>query len=849
GFDNTRETLIVRDPYRRHTHEFRSEQSLEHYASSGPRGMAMVPVDKGSLLEGVELPEADLYDVLYRLNEALDRHDRSKAAAELAVLQGLSPDHRLTLQAQRTLAIYDANSTEQLVAIEKLLLQFPKDANLQLSHLSCLRNLVSREKRLEKLKETCAAKDSDPLLWREYAYELSLDAREFTNAMRWLKRVDRARPMDSYSIHLRANILWNQREFAESCELYRFAASLDDKKEFLASSYLTASRSLKQTESALAFLADRFHRYGKLSHQPVTTLFWAYTELSRLREAFEVLEKALALRPEDGELFLYAADAYARYNQPERAWALLKCAEARTQRSNWLRTSGVLADYAGDLKSALVHWRTVLELEPLALDAYRGVARLTAETEGYPATLQLLEQACERFPHHFSLHTIWIDWLRREGDAAIEPVLRRLTEIDPINAWARRELAFTLGQLGKWEEAFIEAELAIQLEPSDSYSFNVRGWLHLHSNAVEKAKPDLHKAISLSVDNGPAINNLLQACSSLAERKEAVAFVEQELIRQVVFGDGLLEFRNVARPIHEPAELLASLQAALAARPDLWHAWSAVIQQLTDMQRLDEAMQLATKATEQFPLLPRLWIDFARIHRARLDSESEVSAIEKAVQLSPGWGFAVRQLCEAHERRSDLRSARAVMERHIGLAPLDSFSHGYLADVLWKSGEKSAALDRLQQALQINSEYDWAWSTANRWARELNQPNLVQEMARNLTISRPGQPQNWIVLARTLDWGTETDAEEALKALDRAIELNPRHVDAWDLKAGLLTDLRRFEEALKACRPKVFGARIPTSLRSREAWVVMRQGQMKQAIRLLQGVSPTIHPITGPGNN
>ena len=55
-------------------------------------------------------------------------------------------------------------------------------------------------------------------------------------------------------------------------------------------------------------------------------------------------------------------------------------------------------------------------------------------------------------------------------------------------------------------------------------------------------------------------------------------------------GGGL--FRDVAYRVLDPEDLLARLREAQAARPDLWHAWSALIQQLADMQRLDEALSL-----------------------------------------------------------------------------------------------------------------------------------------------------------------------------------------------------------------------------------------------------------------
>ena len=125
---------------------------------------------------------------------------------------------------------------------------------------------------------------------------MSADAREHPEALRLLKRVLRARPAQANTLYLVANVLWNQRQFARATELYRFAACLDDKKEHLARAYFTATRFLKQTDTALAFLADRFRRFGKRSGEPAMTLFWAHSQMDQMTAAFLVLESAVQLR-------------------------------------------------------------------------------------------------------------------------------------------------------------------------------------------------------------------------------------------------------------------------------------------------------------------------------------------------------------------------------------------------------------------------------------------------------------------------------------------------------------------------------------------------------------------------
>ena len=45
GYDSRRGSLLVRDPYQRYLGEFIAGDTLERYRSTGPRGLALVPLD------------------------------------------------------------------------------------------------------------------------------------------------------------------------------------------------------------------------------------------------------------------------------------------------------------------------------------------------------------------------------------------------------------------------------------------------------------------------------------------------------------------------------------------------------------------------------------------------------------------------------------------------------------------------------------------------------------------------------------------------------------------------------------------------------------------------------------
>ena len=75
-----------------------------------------------------------------------------------------------------------------------------------------------------------------------------------------------------------------------------------------------------------------------------------------------------------------------------------------------------------------------------------------------------------------------------------------------------------------------------------------------------------------------------------------------------------------------------------------------------------------------------------------------------------------------------------------------------------------------------------------------------------------------------------------LIALDKAIALSPRGLEAYDLKAERLADMGRYDEAKLAATPAVFENDPPMILQGRAAWVEARRGNLPLACREMQAL-------------
>lgn len=827
GYDELRETFMIRDPNVRHFLEFAHEKLLEKQKASGPHGSVLLPREQLSKLDGITLPEMSLHERTHVLQQAIYKHDREQAWRAYQAMETASPGHRLTIQARLMLAFYDDDRRQRLASYRELSKLYPEHPRYLLGMLDSLRDLAQPAERLEML-EKLATSHKDPIFAQQYAEEIRHDAAHHARATKLIERSIRRRPHDGMGYHMLADLFRDRRAFSDALELYRFAACLDDKQEHFVETYFLAARHLKRIDEANRFLRDRVKRYGKQSSQPVRTLFWSLELQGLPNQGFDILDEGFRNRTEDGDLMLFSASVHGRYGHFDRAEQFLRAAKGKTKKSAWLRAAAELEGLRTDPAAALDLWKQAVEIAPLDLGAHRALALCLAETQGRPAALEHLYALAARFPHHLGIYALCIEWLREEPPEEAEPFIRHILELDPSNGWAHQELAWNLGDQRRMDEAFAEAAISRAMNPSAPAESVLLGALYLYAGRIPEARTAFRDALALSVEETFALSRLMEISYTPEERRDAILFFYGQLVRQVTHGDGLLAFLHHARGILNNEEILARLREAHEARPDLWHTWSALVRQCLEAHRLDEAEELSRKANERFPLLPRLWLDRALVCKARKDDAGEMEALQNAYQFGARWGAAARQLSDAHARANQRDKSREILEAAAARDPLDPLNHGCLADVLYHLGEKQTALARLERAVFIQPSYEWAWNMLRQWSEELGEPHRASEGARALAQRRPADPEAWLILARSLEGPKQI--EERMTALDQAIKLDPRNGEAHDMRAENLALLGHWDEALQACKPAIFGDRRPLELRGRSAWIKAQAGRNKEAI-------------------
>lgn len=834
GYDERRQTLLVRDPYSRHSREGLTTALLERYAATGPRGMALVPTPQKEILAQLDLLESDIWDLLHQFDGALETHKLDQATAILEEMKHKDTTGRLTLDATYRLAIYNSNPVAMLAAVEDLLALYPEDERLQFSRLKHLKDLTRHSDLLSAYEQICQKPNVHPIFLEGYAQELTHDARAQEKAISLLRKALQKWPTKESIYIALADALWNQREFDEALELYRFATCLNDKDEFLAQSYFTAAHFRRETAVALNFLQLRYQRLGQKSNLPARTLVWAYERIDRRVDALHVIDESLQYWSDNGNFLLFVADFFGHLSNEyrKRAFELLKRAKSNSKQQEWLRTAARITAVNADLPRSLSLWQEVLKQQPLAMDAHESIANLLLKTEGREAAVAHLQQAVDAYPHHHPLHRLWLYWLRDAPVEVAAPAFRRVIAMDNSDAWVRRQYSYFLIEQRQFQEAAQVAETAYELDPVHPAYHHLQGLLLKNQGNLEEAKRAFYQSIRLASNIEPSVADLLSCCDSADEQRAALEFVRKELMDKVLLGDEMLMYRAYGSRLLDPEELLSQLHDVLLAQPELAQTWSAYIKQLLSVNSMDKAKEYAEKATKRFPLTPLVWADLAHVCALQMDTEGERNALERAYTINPRWQNIIIMLSNVHARAKEWEKSKALLQEAIGHDPLNARYQALLADARWHLDEKETALEQMQYTLTLEPNYDWAWSTLKDWTRALESPEIVIDTARALTKRHPHDAQSWFVLATMLE--RSEDIEERLNALEKALLYNPRFVDAYDLQAQLLCQVGRVDEARQACKPAAWKDYVPVDLRARAAWIEVQMGNHDQGMQLLQ---------------
>jgi tetratricopeptide (TPR) repeat protein len=834
GYDARRKSMLLRDPSISIYVEVDAEAFFEHQAPFGPRGLLMVPPEKAGALEGIELPDEALHDELSGLHAALSSHERTRAVEHVDKLRESAPDHRITLFAERALAMYDGDAAAVWSVCERLVQAHANDWGAHAQALQAMTLLEPRRQRLERIEALLARADLHPSMLELAAAELTLDARDHVRASRLLRRMLRAAPLHAGALNLLGRIAWSAQQFDTAFEVFEFAAWLAPTDDAKAMHVHLAAMGLGRTEEGLTFLRGRAERYRKRSAEPTKTLFEALERLDRVDEAFDALDTAIEARPTDGDLLLFAARVHARYHHETRAQELFERASGRCSRLDELKALAEAAESDGHPADALGRWKRVVEHDPLGHDGHVAMARLLMSTEGAEAARAHLESAVETHPFRQDLVRLLVQVLRGADPDRTRSALDKHLEHAPHAAWAWRELAELHARGGDIDAARSALDKAAETETEFGDLLLTRAFVELRAGRNDEARRCLLEVIASNPDNPAAIATLADLASDADELRTTLDTVSNAIRSRSVDGNGIPAWYAALRSGATPAECARSVDQMRRQRPDLWTAWSVAIRNVCAIGKRKTALALVREARSRFPTVARLALDAVFVHRARNLPDRVLRSMKAAYRLSPEPETAAA-LCHAHLDADETEEARALLDRAIGRHPLHAELALLRSWMMWTNGEHEDAIASVEAVLERQPEHSGAWSLLAQRQAALGRPDEALVFAEKLAEERSWDAELMVRIAELR--AEKGDLDGALESSERASALDGHLVDALDMRARILAAMGHESEALAVCAmadalPR--GMSLP--LRGRAAWIHHVFGNDDEAIARMSDV-------------
>ncbi|MEQ1824426.1 MAG: tetratricopeptide repeat protein [Pirellula sp.] len=474
----------------------------------------------------------------------------------------------------------------------------------------------------------------------------------------------------------------------------------------------------------------------------------------------------------------------------------------------------------------------VAEVDPLDMGTMDRLVRIDEDLDGPEKAYSRMLSGLDRFPDSFALRCMVVTWLRQNMPNRADHPFEELHAKYPGDSWVMAEMALLRLHQHHWHEAAELARQAIALEPKYSRHWSILGKCELELGEFEKAKTSLRKSVECNVDDTFAMRSLLDLYPAGTQRRELIDFVYGELCKQTTYGEGISGFYDLAIGRIPYDELEEKLQHACQQRPDLPQSWSCLTDLLSRLHRLDEAIATGRKATDAFPLHVQAWIDLAIVYRAAGKPDDELASLEQARSVSGNDASVAKQLSEFYRSQKQFKDADTVLKRGLESNPRDAELLAFRADNLWDLAEHDQAIDTISKAIEIVPHYDWAWDKLSVWSKEARQKDACQVLAHRLIEARPKNVRGYLRLA---DAHRENfELQRAMQAIERALEIDPRKIDAHRAKTWILSTSGQFQGAIAATSPEVFRESPSPPLLLTRSDLHYSQGETQQAIQTLQ---------------
>jgi tetratricopeptide (TPR) repeat protein len=411
---------------------------------------------------------------------------------------------------------------------------------------------------------------------------------------------------------------------------------------------------------------------------------------------------------------------------------------------------GEVHGLTGDHPQAEVHFRKALKLDPKQLDA--GVKlgdALLAQDKTELAQLQLLHVSAIHPKSAWALIRLGDAERALKKDEAAQGRYRAALHIDPDSSWAKRQLAFVLADVEKYDEAEVLLR-SMETSEEDATAQMVLGHIEKHRGRLENALAHYRRAQKLNPNDGLAHLFIGEVTLKLGDPRTAEGHFDEALrldstllAAWVLKGDAL---RNIATGLPK-ADATERLMLQSAAR-----------------RAYEEGATLAPENP-----WPRRQLGLVVFEAGEL--EKAKTLLEGVLPNDPLDGEVLLTLGRIHQTSNHCGDAYPYFEKAMLRLPRDARPPAYAAACYRTEQRFEDAIGRINHAQSLAPNADWISQLRAYILYDLKKPGeATTEILRSSRLN-PDAADTWQFLGRL----AERDGQyaEAVSNYSRAMYLEP----------------------------------------------------------------------------
>jgi len=552
-----------------------------------------------------------------------------------------------------------------------------------------------------------------------------------------------------------------------------------------------------------------------------------------LTAAIETFEQLLHLDPEFRQGY-YALGAVLK----QQAAVLHRSPQPSTSPADDLFKKGQQAVTRGELKEAQQLLGEALDKDSNHAEAHNLLGFVLGQQGDLTSALIHLERAVLLRPDLADAHynfgvALWYSGAKTKSRSE----LREAVRLDPAAGPSYAFLGTALGEAGELDDARRNLQCAIALLPSVSSTYIDLGIVYVRSGALDEALGQFEAGLNIPDPSGPRPDWDRAA----AELQKALAgkpgSAESHNVLGLLLGRKGASSKEVLDEFHEAVQLqpnfaeahnnmglvlaqgndekaaIAEFREALRISPDYADAHANLGAALTTTDG-EEAVRELAKAVALAPGSLKAQFNLAVAYGANANYglAKEIEQLRKVIALQPAFPGARLALGRVLLGEGRVEESLAELREAVRLEPQSTQAHYQLGLALARAGHKDEGTVELQKSREMASSDDRRQNAALDVAEgqlALDQGELDQARTkfRHALALEPEFGEAEHLLGTVLE--KQGDAEGALAAYRKALELNPGDVSAREKIAALASPessvddperIRQFENYIREGR-------------------------------------------------